>query len=38
MKTLQDFKNEESAKQCSLLKAKLSKYGSIGKLIKHGKD
>ena len=38
MKTMQNFKNEESAKQYSLLKAKLNKYGPIGKLVKHGKD
>lgn len=34
MKTLQDFKNEESAKQYSILKAKLATFGPIGKLIK----
>ena len=34
MKTMQDFKNEESAKQHSLLRDKLKAIGPIGKLIK----
>lgn len=34
MKTMQDFKNEESAKQYSLLKKQLKQYKPIGKLIK----
>lgn len=34
MKTMQDFKNEESAKQHSLLKERLKSFGPIGKLIK----
>lgn len=35
MKTIQDFKNEESAKQYSLLKKAIKdKIGPIGKLIK----
>lgn len=38
MKTMQDFKNGESAKQYSLLKAELNKYGPIGKLVNHGKN
>ena len=38
MKTMQDFKNEESRKKYAILKKELNKYGPIGKLVKHGKD
>lgn len=37
MKTLIDFKKEESIKQYSLLKDKLKKYKSIGKLLNYEK-
>lgn len=37
MKTLLDFKKEESIKQYSSLKAKLKKYKPIGKLINYEK-
>ena len=33
MKTMQDFKNEESAKQYSLLQYRLSKFKPIGQLL-----
>lgn len=38
MKTMQDFKNEESRRKYVVLKKELNKYGPIGKLVKHGKD
>lgn len=38
MKTMQDFKNEESRRKYAVLKKELSKYDPIGKLVRHGKD
>ena len=38
MKTMQDFKNEESRRKYTVLKKELNKYGLIGKLVKYGKD
>lgn len=35
MKTMQDFKNEESRRKYAILKKELNKYGPIGKLVKH---